>query len=109
MATIADLAPAWLPPELARAWENEYTALGGSGVTGSSDAAAEIIRQDPKYRPIYDRYFPGSRRDDGSLRLNEQDYYNRAQSYRDSLSSVGLNPDLYEGKFGDMIATDVDE
>lgn len=98
-----------MPPALVDAWFNEYTDLGGSGTPGSSVAAAEMIRNDTKYRNLYDSYFPGNRREDGSLRLDEADYYNRTESYRNALTGVNVNPEIFEDKFAGLIEGNVGE
>jgi hypothetical protein len=110
MVTIAELAPSWLPPFLAQAWLNEYTRMGGASVPGSGQAAVEYIQApDSKYRSAYDTYFPGNRREDGSLRLEEVDYFNRIDSYRNALMGVNVNPEVFEDKMAGLIEGDVGE
>ena len=109
MVDVAQLSPAWMPPELIQAWYGEYLDLGGADVPGSAAGAAQIIRQDTKYRGVYDSYFPGSRRDDGSLRLTEAQYSARISSYEDALLGVDVNPDVFADKFGGLISGDVSE
>jgi hypothetical protein len=107
MATPSQLAPNWVPPELIDAWYAEYLDAGGMGVTGSEVAAAEVIRTDSRYREMYDRYFPGNRRDDGSLRLVEQEYVSRIASYENALLSVNVNPEMFGSYLPNLIAGDV--
>ena len=109
MASVEELAPSWLPPELAEHWYVEYVKLGGSSVSGSGRNATEIIRNDPYYNKAYDRYFPGNRRDDGSLRLDERDYRSRTEGYRNALMGVNVNPELFQDKFAALIEGDVGE
>ena len=109
MVSIEELAPAWMPPAIARAWLTEYTLAGGGSVPGSSQAAVEMVRNDTKYRNLYDSYFPGNRRNDGSLRLDEGDYFNRVESYRNALTGVNVNPNIFEDKFAGLIEGDVGE
>jgi hypothetical protein len=110
MVTIAELAPSWLPPFLAQAWLNEYTRMGAASVPGSGEAAMEYIRAEgSKYQSQYDRYFPGNRREDGSLRHTEAEYSNRVEGFRNSLMGVNVNPDLFEEKFAGLIEGDVGE
>ena len=109
MANIYALAPSWMPPALVDAWYNEYLELGGPSVSGTAASAAEAIRSDPQYRDLYDHFFPGNRREDGSLRLSEAAYQRRIQSYENALLSVGLNPDIFSDKFSDLISGDVNE
>lgn len=109
MVAIQDLAPPWMPAELIDAWHFEYLQLGGASIPGSATNAAEVIRSDTKYRATYDSYFPGNRRDDGSLRLSEQDYRSRTDSYENALIGVDVNPDLFRDKFAGLISGDVAE
>jgi hypothetical protein len=109
MASVAELAPAWMPPELIDAWYSEYLELGGASVSGSAANASEIIRSDPKYRKLYDQFFPGNRREDGSLRLSERDYRARTEGYGNALLGVNVNPELFESKFAALIEGDVGE
>jgi hypothetical protein len=109
MVSIEELAPAWMPPTIAQYWLTEYTLAGGASVPGSSKVAVEMVRNDPKYRNTYDAYFPGNRRDDGSLRHIEADYYNRIESFRNTLTGVDVNPDVFEDKFAGLIEGDVTE
>jgi hypothetical protein len=98
-----------MPYQLMKAWHNEYVALGGASTPGSATVAADIIREDPQYRDVYDKFFPGNRREDGSLRLTERDYRTTTDSYRNALMGVNVNPDVFEDKFAGLIEGDVDE
>ncbi|GAH10847.1 unnamed protein product, partial [marine sediment metagenome] len=107
--TLDELAPSWMPPRMARLWYREYLEAGGASVAGSGLVAKEIIRNDPEYRDLYDKWFPGNRRDDGSLRLDEGDYSTTIESYRNALTGVNVNPDIFEDKFAGLIEGDVGE
>jgi hypothetical protein len=110
MVTVQELAPSWLPDFLAQAWYNEYETMGGASTPGAGQAASEMIRvQGGKYQSQYDKYFPGNRREDGSLRLSEQDYRKRTDSYENALLGVNVNPDLFAEQFGHLIQGDVGE
>lgn len=109
MATAAQLAPPWMPPALIDAWFNEYLDAGGADVPGAAVAAANMIRQDQQYRSLYDHFFPGNRRDDGSLRLSETNYRSRIDTYEDVLLGVGVNPDAFDQMFPGLISGDVGE
>lgn len=61
--------------------------------TGSSVAALEAARSAPEY----DSIFAGNRREDGSLRMGEQDYFAYKRGWQRTLVSYGLNPSLFEG------------
>ena len=93
----ARLVAPWLPDALvgvfAEAWK-EY---------GSADLALAAVRQDPSY----DSYFPGNRRDNGSLRMSEQEYLAQRGAYSTLLLEYGLNPGIFEHNFTDLIAGDV--
>jgi hypothetical protein len=109
MVAAQDLAPAWMPPALINAWFREYLELGGSSVADSAVNASERIRNDAEYRKLYDSYFPGNRREDGSLRHLENRYSTLVDSYRNALEGVGVNPNLFEDKLAGLIEGDVDE
>lgn len=55
-------------------------------------------------RQVYDQVFKGNRREDGTLRLSEGQYFAEVQGYRNSLAARGLNPAIFEDRFGDLIA-----
>ena len=109
MASVEELAPSWLPPALVDAWYQEYLELGGASVSGSGRNATEIIRSDPRYRSLYDHFFPGNRRDDGSLRLDERDYKARVEGYENALLGVNVNPELFADRFAALIEGGVGE
>lgn len=109
MVDISQLMPSWIPAGLAKAWEREFYALGGSSVPGAAANATEIMRTDPKYQDRYDRNFPGNRREDGTLRLTEQEYSRRVDAYANALEGVNVNPDVFRRKFGGLIEGDVGE
>jgi len=46
----------------------------------------------------YDRVFAGNRREDGSLRMSEQEYYGYTRAWDRELSLWGLNPDLFRAR-----------
>lgn len=71
--------------------------------TGDAVLAREAVRTSPDYLDL----FPGNARDDGSVRYDEDTYLSIRESYADSLLSVGVNPDLFTSKFGDLIAGSV--
>ena len=75
------IVPAWLPEGLYQQWLIAYTEAGGPNVSGSRNYATELLRASPEY----DSYFPGLRRDDGSLRYDvnpERTYYDNINSFR---------------------------
>lgn len=72
----------WMPSDLVRvyadAWE-EY---------GDPNLALAAMRQDNRY----DRYFPGNRREDGSIIASEGEYLSVMEGYDRRMASFGLNP-----------------
>jgi hypothetical protein len=93
-----NLLPAWLRdnPELLISWEEGVAAVG-------YDNALEWVQQTPQY----DLVFPGNRREDGSLRLTENEYFSTMDSYEASLRSVGVNPEMFGEQFISLIVGDV--
>lgn len=75
----------WIPAELLDILEETYIE------TGSAAAAQNAMRQSP----VYETYFPGNRREDGTLRYDELGYYSYVERARLAISSVGVNPDLF--------------
>lgn len=71
--------------------------------TGDVNLALAQMRADP----TYDTFFPGNRREDGSLRLSEAEYFSRVDAYNKAFRSWGLNPELFKGKYATLIAGDV--
>ena len=67
------------------------------------DVALGKLRQDP----IYDDYFPGNKRADRTVRYNEAEYLAVKESYKLSLEDYGLNPELFDDTFSNLIAGDV--
>tara|TARA_R100000664_G_scaffold25939_1_gene36041 strand:- start:166 stop:990 length:825 start_codon:yes stop_codon:yes gene_type:complete len=67
------------------------------------DVALGKLRQDP----IYDDYFPGNKRADKTVRYNEAEYLAVKESYKLSLEDFGLNPELFDDTFSNLIAGDV--
>jgi len=87
----------WMPAELIILYTEAYIEYG----TGEMAWAA--VRQSP----MYDTYFAGNRREDGTLRLSEQEYMSTLDAYDDVFESVGLNPDLWKKRYVDLIEGDV--
>ncbi len=98
--------PAWLPEGLYQMWLDAYAEAGGSAVPGAANIATEYVRSTPEY----DTYFPGLRREDGSLRYAynpEQTYFANMASFRNAVESVGMNPDVFGDEYVDLIEGDV--
>lgn len=67
--------------------------------TGDVSLALATMRADP----IYDSFFPGNRRQDGSLRLSEGEYFSRIEGFDQAFRSFQLNPDLFRDRYGELI------
>jgi len=97
---LTGLAP-WLPPELYDVFMNDPEK--GWIATGDTQLALAAVREDPRY----DTFFAGNRRDDGSFRLSEAEYQSTIEGYQDVLNSIGVNPDLFQAKYSQLISGDV--
>jgi hypothetical protein len=75
----------WYPRELLNTLADAFVE------TGDVDRALTQVRASPQY----ESYFPGNRRDDGTLRFSELDYYLYRERARVAIASVGVNPDLF--------------
>ena len=86
--------PPWLEgTPLADEWLRAWTE------TGDGALALEAVRR----HEAYDEVFAGNRRDDGTLRYDENTYFGIIESYEDALLSINVNPDLFRDKFADML------
>jgi hypothetical protein len=99
------IRPAWLPEGLYNSWLTAYTEAGGESTPGSANYATEVIRASAEY----DSYFPGLRREDGSLRYQqnpERTYYDNIEGYKNTVENIGINPDLFGEEYIDLIEGD---
>lgn len=87
-----------LPDELYNALLDAYVETNGD-----IDLAWSEVRFG-KHKGLYDQFFPGNRRDDGSLRYTESQYRQVEGGYANTLRDFGLNPSTFQSRFGDMIA-----
>lgn len=71
--------------------------------TGSPRRALQATRDSEAHRQM----FPGIRREDGSLRMGEQEYFQTTDAMRSSLASRNLNPQAFEGRIPEMIEGEV--
>lgn len=104
--SVGVVKPSWLPEELYQMWLNNYIEAGGSGSTGSAQVATEMVRQSPEY----ETFFPGIKREDGSLRYPnnpEATYLNNIESFRNTVASAGLNPEVFGEDYVSLIEGDV--
>lgn len=87
----------FLPEELVQIYANQWVE------TGDPDLAWTEMQAHPRY----DVYYPGNRREDGSLRLDEAQYASTIEAYDDVFGSVGLNSNLFKAQYRDLIEGDV--
>ena len=104
--------PPWMAnaPDLASAFLYEMIDVQGDSPDAANNAL-ETIRIAPQYQAMYDYYFAGNRRPDGTLRLDENQYLSRKQGYRDAILAVNpnMNPEVFEDEFSMLIEGGVDE
>ena len=93
----AKLVAPWLPEELVDIFADAWAKFGDPAL------ALNAVRADP----AYDGYFPGIKRDNGSLRMTEQEYMAQRDAYSILLLEYGINPGIFEGSFTDLIIGDV--
>ncbi|RLB68336.1 MAG: hypothetical protein DRH08_01245 [Deltaproteobacteria bacterium] len=87
----------WLPPEA--------IALFIEGYVETDDAAVawQGIRSDPRYAT----WFPGNLTDDGRVRHSEPNYAAEIARYDEVFRNVGIDPKVYQGRYGELIEGDV--
>jgi len=71
--------------------------------TGDALLSREMVRTTDYYQEA----FSGNVRDDGSVRYDEDTYLSFVEAYSDAILSAGLNPDLFQNRYGDLIAGNV--
>lgn len=96
MTDLGPLVP-WMPQELLEIYAGFWIE------SGDPTLALAQTQQDP----VYEKYFPGNTRDDGSLRFTEQEYLSNLESYQNTLLTVNVNPDLFSSQFVALIEGDV--
>ncbi len=92
------LLPYWIrnDPAMLELWKEGVVEFGYAD-------AEKFVRSTPQYLAK----FPGIQRDDGSFRMEENEYLATIDSYRDSLRSVGVDPTAFEETFVLLIEGDV--
>lgn len=93
---VAVLFP-WMPAELAQIYAMHWVE------TGDAQLAYSYMQASSEY----DTYFPGNRRDDGTLRYSEFEYNSMMEGYADVFEVIGLNPDFFNHKFVDLLEGEV--
>lgn len=76
----------WLPDPLLDVLADEYVD------TGDPAQAQRAMRLAPEY----EQFFPGNRREDGTLRYDELSYLTYVDRAKGALASINVNPDLFE-------------
>lgn len=77
--------------------------VGQLGQTGSPQRALNAVRSGESYQQV----FPGIRRDDGSLRMSEQEYFQTVDAYTQSLAARNLNPGTFESRLPQLLEGEV--
>lgn len=90
-------APSWLPPQLAQVWMQAWVE------TGDASLALDAVQRSD----AYDVYFPGNRREDGSLRYSESEYLAMMEGFEDTILSLGVNPAVFRDDFVALIEGNV--
>lgn len=88
----------YLPDAVLNKFVDYYAASDNN-----TDVALGKLRQDP----IYDTYFPGNKREDKTVRYNESEYLAVKENYKFTLEDYGINAELFEDTFSNLIAGDV--
>lgn len=86
---LATLLFPFMPRELLDVWVDAWVE------TGDASLATATMRADS----LYDEFFPGIRRDDGTLRMTEAEYLATIEGYTIELLGFGLNPEFFEDQF----------
>lgn len=109
MAEVSTLViPSWMPDGLYQQWEALYLAAGGNGVEGADAVATQLLRESPEYVT----YFPGIKREDGSIRFAgnnpEQQYMANMAAFKNTVDDLlDINPDVFTQEYVDLIEGDV--
>jgi hypothetical protein len=88
----------WLPEALVQIYVDAFVETGDDALAWATVRSSEE----------YETYFPGNRREDGTLRYTEAQWAAIREDYRDTVASVGINPDLFESRYAELIAGNVD-
>ena len=77
--------------------------VSGFTSTGSATLALEQVRDSTEYQQM----FPGIRREDGSLVMDEREYFAHREGMRRLFGQWGLNPAMFEGHHPELIQGEV--
>ena len=95
-AAAANLFP-WFPDELLDVFADAWTKFDDPNL------ALAAVRQDSRY----DAIFPGIKRDDGSIRMTEAEWFGVREAYARLLTEFGLNASVWEPQFAALMEGDV--
>ncbi len=99
--------PAWMSDEMYQEWLSFYLDAGGDGVANANTRATQLFRASPNY----ETYFPGIKREDGSIRylgqFPEQVWQANMEGYRNAVEGVDVDPALMEDQYVALIEGDV--
>lgn len=99
------IKPAWMTDAMFGEWMGYYLDAGGAGTAGSEGRATDVFRTSSKY----ETYFPGIKRDDGQIRYDtnpEETYFANISAYKQSVKNAGINPDVFNNEYIDLIIGD---
>ena len=88
-----DYAPEWMEGALLDLYVQHWEE------TGDPNLAMAAVRRSS----VYEQTFPGIRREDGSLRMSEGEYFSHREAFRREFASWGLNPQMYENHHVELI------
>jgi len=100
--------PVWMSEAMYAEWLGYYTEAGGeAGGDESRNRATEEFRASD----TYESYFPGIKRDDGTIRYAESPeltYHSNLASYRNAVEATGIvDASIFEDGFISLIEGDV--
>lgn len=87
----------YLDERLLDVYQNSYVD------TGDAELAVLTMRSDPMMEVVY----PGIRKEDGTLRMTEQEYYVVNEDMRLALRGYGINPQEFQEDIAEAISGDV--
>jgi len=87
----------WLPDAAIDTYLTEWFR------SGNVDTAWAYVQQHDQY----EEWFPGNLTEDGRPRIPEKEYAKTVASYDEVFINVGLNPEMFKSRYGELIAGDV--
>jgi len=100
--------PIWMSEAMYQEWLGYYTTAGGEA---GGDEARNRATEEFRASDTYESYFPGIKRDDGTIRYTESPeltYHSNLASYRNAVEATGIvDASLFESGFIELIKGDV--